>query len=165
MKTDELLFWAAYAIPFILILVSASADKLIGKTPWHWKHFYCGVDLMIAVLCAALAGPGRAESLTTARDQLIIGIAVVSAGIAVGVTLLILHERHKQIALTGCVASTASGMSLTDDKDKRVYTLSGNPAGVKPGQRMTFAGKRKTVNGTLIFEARSVTKDFGVCQP
>lgn len=54
MNAEALLYWAAYAIPFVLILVSASADKLIGKTPWHWRHFYCGVDLMIAVLCAAL---------------------------------------------------------------------------------------------------------------
>lgn len=54
MKSEDLLIWAAYAIPFVLILVSASVDKLVEKSPWHWKHFYCGIDLMLAVLGAAL---------------------------------------------------------------------------------------------------------------
>jgi hypothetical protein len=51
-------------------------------------------------------------------------------------------------------------MSVTDDKDKRVYALSGDPVGVKPGDRMTLEGRRRG----NIFEARSVMKDLGICQ-
>jgi hypothetical protein len=61
--------------------------------------------------------------------------------------------------------SGATGLSLTDEKDKRVYALSGDPVGVKPGDRMTLEGKRKQSGATLVFEAHSVTKDFGACLP
>jgi H+/gluconate symporter-like permease len=54
MKIEQLAYWAAFAIPFILIIVQASAEKLVEKAPWHWKHFYCGLDLILAVLAAAL---------------------------------------------------------------------------------------------------------------
>ena len=120
----------------------------------------------IAVLGLALTAPARAESLDTAGKQIIAGIVVVSVAIAVGVTLLILHEKHKTSPITGCVASEAGRLSLIDDKDKRVYTLSGDPAGIKPGDRMTLEGKRRQERGkTPIFESHSVTRDFGACQP
>ena len=54
MKIEQVLYWAAYTIPFVLILVGASAQKLVEKSEWHWKHFYCGMDLTLAVLGAAL---------------------------------------------------------------------------------------------------------------
>ena len=121
--------------------------------------------LLIAVLAAALVTPSRAESLNAAGDQIITGIVVVSAALAVLVTLLILHQKHKTSTITGCVRSSANGMSLTDEKDQRTYALSGDPVGVKAGDRMTFQGKRKKANNTLVFEAQSVTKDFGACTP
>jgi hypothetical protein len=55
---------------------------------------------------------------------------------------------------------------MTDEREKRIYALKGDPVGVKPGDRMTLEGTRRTESGkTPIFEARSVIKDFGVCQP
>ncbi len=59
-------------------------------------------------------------------------------------------------------------MSVTDEKDKRIYALSGNTAGIKPGDRITLQGKKvkpKGTNKTLLWEAKKVTKDFGACQP
>jgi hypothetical protein len=53
-------------------------------------------------------------------------------------------------------------MSLVNDKDARVYTLSGNTGVVKPGERITVEGRRK---GALTYEVQSLVKDFGVCQP
>jgi hypothetical protein len=121
--------------------------------------------VLIGVLCMALATPGRAESINAAGDQLIIGIVVVSAAIGVGITLLILHHKHKTSTVTGCVGSGPGGMNVTDDKDKRVYALSGNPPGLKAGDRMTLEGRRKNSGTALVFEARSVTKDLGACPP
>lgn len=122
MKTDELLFWAAYAIPFILILVSASADKLIGKTPWHWKHFYCGVDLMIAVLCAALLNVLDLAKLTDAgkrMEGLIWTVLFVAASIFLLFAVSGFHQDwgaedrygRGQILLLG-VASNGVGIAL-----------------------------------------------------
>jgi hypothetical protein len=120
--------------------------------------------VLIIVLSAALAVPARAETLETAGRQIEVGIVVVSVAVGVLVTLLILHYKHKKSVITGCVTSGANGMTLTDEKDKRIYTLSGDPVGLKPGDRMTLEGKRKQSGPKPVFEARSVTKDFGACQ-
>jgi hypothetical protein len=121
--------------------------------------------VVIGVLSVVLTLPARAESIDTAAKQIVAGIVVASAAVAVGVTLLILHAKHKTSAITGCVSSEAGGMSVTDEKDKRIYTLSGDPLGIKSGDRMTLEGKRRLGGKVPIFEARSVTKDFGACQP
>ena len=59
-------------------------------------------------------------------------------------------------------------MSVTDDKDKRLYSLTGNMAGIKPGDRMTLQGKKiksQDAGKTLLWETKQVAKDFGVCRP
>ncbi len=121
--------------------------------------------VLILVLSVALAAPARAESIQTAGDQVLAGVIVVAVAVGVLVTYLIVHQAHKRSVITGCVTSGANGMSVTDEKDQRIYALSGAPVGVKPGGRMTLEGKRKRSGKTLVFEARSVTKDLGPCQP
>jgi hypothetical protein len=59
-------------------------------------------------------------------------------------------------------------MTVTDEKDKQIYALSGNTAGIKPGDRMELQGKKvksKGADKTIVWEAKAVAKDFGVCQP
>ena len=124
-----------------------------------------GRAVLIAFLCIALVAPARAESLQTAGEQLTAAIVVVSAAIAVGITFLILHEKHKTTPITGCITTEVRGMKVMDDKDKRIYVLSGDTASVKSGDRMTLEGKRRAGGKESVFEIRRVTKDFGVCQP
>ena len=88
MTIEQLLYWAAYAIPFILILVGASADKLIEKSPWHWKHFYCGIDLLLAVLGAALANVLDLAKSPIAADRKTEDLAVTALFIAATVFVL-----------------------------------------------------------------------------
>jgi hypothetical protein len=127
------------------------------------RHNFLRV-VLIAVLGMALAAPARSETFDTLGKQITVGIVLVSAAVAVGIVLIVLHEKHKTRAMTGCITSGAAGMSITDDRDKRIYVLSGDPVGVKPGERMTLEGKRR--GGKMpVFEARSVIKDVGVCQP
>jgi len=121
--------------------------------------------VLVAILCVTLAAPGRAESLTTARNQIVVGIVAAVVIITVLATLVILHHKHKPTAITGCVSSGANGMSLTDEKDKRTYALSGDPVGLKPGDRVTLEGKPKKAGEAFVFEAQFVAKDFGACQP
>ena len=120
---------------------------------------------LVVVLSVALAAPARAESIGTAGAHVTIGILVVSVAVGVLVSFLIVHHAHKKSAITGCVTSGANGMSIADKKDKRTYALSGDPPGIKPGDRMTLEGKRKQSGNALVFQAQAVTKDFGVCQP
>jgi hypothetical protein len=122
--------------------------------------------ILIVTLSLVLATPARAASLETEGDLIVLGIVVVSAAVAAAVTVLVLHQKHKNAAITGCVTSMTGGLNLIDDKDKRSYMLSGMPPGVKAGDRMTIEGRRRAGSGnTRIFEARSVTHDLGLCQP
>ena len=123
--------------------------------------------VLIVALSVAIAKPARADQLQTNVDEIVAGIVVVSAAIAVGVTLLILHQRHKPKSgtITGCIDSGANGASVTNEKDKQNYALSGNTVGVKQGDRMTLQGKPKDSGQTPVFEVQKVTRDFGACQP
>lgn len=127
-------------------------------SPRFWRVFF------IAVLSVALVRTASAESIQAAGKQITIGIVVVSIAIGIGVTLLILHEKHKKAVLTGCVASATNGMSITDAKDGRTYALTGDPTGIKPGDRMTLEGKRRGSANTVVFEAHRVIRDLGACQ-
>ena len=113
--------------------------------------------VLVAALAVVVVRSAPAETLDTAGKQIYAGIAVVAAGAVIGVIFLVRHENHKTVTITGCVASGG----VTDDKDKRVYTLTGDAVGVKPGNRMTLKGKR-TGNS---FEAHSVVQDLGGCHP
>lgn len=93
------------------------------------------------------------------------------AGAAVGaatVIIVVVYYSTKKRSITGCVGSAGGGMSLTNEKDKRVYVLSGNTVGIKPGDRMKLQGKKVKSAGlekTVGWAATKVAKDYGVCQP
>jgi len=94
-------------------------------------------------------------------------IAAAAAGVA-AVVILVVYKTHKKRTITGCVASSPAGLTITDEKNKRVYLLSGSPTGVTAGERMKLRGKKAKSNGSnqsLTWETREVVKDFGLCQP
>jgi len=66
-------------------------------------------------------------------------------------------KKHRIRTVTGCV----SAGSLADDKDRQIYTLSGDLADLKSGDRMTLEGK---LRGKTC-EARHLIEDFGLCLP
>jgi len=116
-----------------------------------------------------LAMPAQAQpnSLDNLARNVVIGIVAVSAALVV-ITVVIVHESRKKRTVTGCVASGANGMSVTDEKDKRIYALSGNTADIKPGDRVTLQGKNaksKDAKAPLAWDVNKETKDFGACQP
>lgn len=128
--------------------------------------FWRGV--LIVVLSVVLATPAEAQSGKIVNTGQIVAAIVGVAAALVVVTVVIIHESSKKRTVTGCVNSEENGMSVTDEKDKRIYALSGNTAGIKPGDRITLQGKKVRPKGsdkTLVWEAKRVTKDFGACQP
>jgi hypothetical protein len=98
----------------------------------------------------------------------IVGV-IVGAVAAVGVvTYLVIHESSKKRTITGCVNSRENGMVVTDDNDKRLYALSGDTAGIKPGERVTLKGRKikpKDAGTPLLWETTRMAKNLGVCQP
>jgi hypothetical protein len=131
------------------------------------KYLWRGI--LIVVLSVALATPARAQSggKIGPSNGTIVGAIVGVAAALVVVAVVAIHYSRKR-AITGCVNSAGSGMTVTDEKDKQIYTLSGNTTSIKPGDRMKLQGKKvksKGADKTLVWETKAVTKDFGVCQP
>ena len=122
--------------------------------------------VLIVVLSVVLATPAKASGYPSGGGIVAAIVGVVAA--VVVVTVVVIHESSKKSVITGCVSSGENGMSVTDEKDKRIYPLSGNTAGIKPGDRITLQGKKVNSKGTnkaLAWEVRKETKDFGACQP
>jgi hypothetical protein len=91
----------------------------------------------------------------------------VTAAALVVVTVVVIHYSKKR-AITGCVLAGDSGMTLTEEKDKQIYMLSGDTTNIKPGDRMKLQGKKvkpKAPDKTLVWEARQVAKNYGTCPP
>lgn len=122
--------------------------------------------VVIVVLCAALARPAQASGYPNA-NAIGAGIVAVAAAVGTVAVILVVHYSKKR-AITGCVNSAGSEMTVTDEKDKQAYTLSGATAGIKPSERLKLQGKKAKSKGadkTLVWEVNAVTKDLGVCQP
>ena len=131
------------------------------------KFFWRGV--LIVALCVALAIPAHADQLGDDIRNAVIGIVAVSVALVV-ITVVIVHESRKKRTVTGCVISGANGMSVTDEKDKRIYALSGNSADIKPGDRVTLQEQKSKARTAPTRAARLGYKqgDQGLrraCQP
>ncbi len=123
--------------------------------------------VLIVVLSLALTMPARAESEGSAAIEIIVAIVVVGVVLAYVVPSTIIHYSKKR-TITGCVTSGANGITLTDERDKQIYALSGDTTGIKTGDRMKLQGKKEKPKGTdkaLVWKATKVTRDFGACQP
>jgi uncharacterized protein (DUF58 family) len=121
--------------------------------------------VLILVLCVVLAIPVKASGYPSGGGI----VAGVVAGLAalVVVTVVVIHRSSPKRTITGCVSSGENGMSVTDEKDKKIYALSGNTASIKSGDRVTLQGKKvksKDAKTALAWEATKETKDFGACQ-
>lgn len=97
----------------------------------------------------------------------VVGI-IVGVAVAVAVVAIVVVHHSKKRTITGCVNSAGSGTTVTDEKDKQVYALSADSVSLPPGNRVRLEGKQIRSKGsdkTLVWEARKVTKNYGVCRP
>ncbi len=131
------------------------------------KSLWRGV--LIVVLSVVLTQPAEAQAggRKIVSTGTIVGAIVGIVAAVVVVTVVAIHESSKKRTITGCVSSGENGISVRDEKDKRIYVLSGNTAGIRTGDRITLSGKKVNPKGagTLIWEAKRVAKNFGPCQP
>jgi hypothetical protein len=128
------------------------------------KCLWCGI--LVFFLSVGLAPPARA--VNPDKVVIAIGATAAAAAIVLFVTISSLHHRRKSIVITGCVVSAESGMAINADDDKKLYSLSGDTTGVKPGDRMSLLGKETKSNRhdqARGWEITKVVKDFGACQP
>jgi len=122
---------------------------------------------LIVVLSLALVIPANATG-PRGWSYGEVGAVLAAVGVAiVVVTAVVIHDVSKKRAITGCVISGENGLTVTDEKDKRIYALSGNTNGIKPGERMTLRGKKIRSQGsdkTRVWETKNVARDFGICR-
>jgi hypothetical protein len=89
---------------------------------------------------------------------ILVGVAVVGAGIAVGVTYLIRHNRG---VATGCVSETAGMRVLTEPKQS--YSLIENGVALTPRERYKLKGRISGSSPARTFTADKMLKDLGAC--
>ena len=125
------------------------------------------LGVLVAVLSLVLASPSEGSSIPSSGQILAAGVAIIAGVAAVVIVTVVVIHKSKNPKITGCASSGDAGMTLTNEKDKRVYALSGNTADVTPGHRVTLQGKKLKASGsnTLAWDTKKMTKDFGVCQP
>jgi hypothetical protein len=120
--------------------------------------------ILIAALVLGFASPTEANSLPTNGE--LVGALVGVVAVITVVTVVVIHQVRKKRTITGCVNSETSGMTLTDDKDKRTYVLSGNSAGITTGDRVKLRGKKtRGPASSLVWQTKKVVQDFGACHP
>jgi hypothetical protein len=132
------------------------------------RYFWCAV-LVVALTVTlppsveAQSGGGKIVSNGT-----IVGVVVGVVAALVIVAVVLVHKSSGKRTVTGCVGSVADGVSVTNEKDKRVYALGGGTAGIRPGDRMSLQIKKmksKEAGKPQVWETEKVDKDFGVCRP
>src|SRR5271156_2557176 len=83
----------------------------------------------------------RPEASLPTKGQVDGAVAGIIAGAVVG-TIVVIYLLTRKQTITGCVSSSADGLTITDEKDTRVYTIAGSLVGVTPGNRMVLQGKK-----------------------
>ncbi len=133
----------------------------------HRSFWRC---ILIFILCVTLAKPARAQTgggKIVSNSTIAGAIAGVVAGLVV--VVFVVYEVTKKKTVTGCVAASEHGLTVTDEADKQSYPLSGNTADVKAGERMKLRGhkvsKKEAGAKTIFWEVEKVDRDLGACQP
>ena len=112
---------------------------------------------------AALVCSGATSCTRTQVGLSAAAIAAILVGTTVGVTYAVKNSHH---TLQGCVFSDANGLKLRTS-DAKVYTLEGEAATIKVGDRVKFHGsklkKTKDSTGDQVFVVEKLSKDYGPC--
>ena len=92
-------------------------------------------------------------------------MAGVGAVVAVAIIVPIeVNKSHHQ--LTGCVITASNGLEL-QTSDAKTYSLEGDAASIKVGDRVKIHGskikKTKDSTGPQVFKVEMLKKDYGPC--
>jgi hypothetical protein len=118
-----------------------------------------------SLLCLALLlfpRPAKADSIQNAVVLASVGIAAAGAAIGIGVYYAI---HHRSPAMTGCSSLSSDTLILRNEADQKIYTLAGDIADIKAGDRIKLSGKKDLdASGKRSFLVDKVVKDYGPCK-
>ncbi|MGH9588249.1 MAG: hypothetical protein ACRD3F_14965 [Acidobacteriaceae bacterium] len=129
------------------------------------------ISLVIPLLFLLLAQSTHAQNQNQGWDlnigpsgtEVYGAMAGAAAGIG-AITIFAIHEHHTH-TLKGCVESSAGGLRVTNEGDKRSYVLNGETGGLKAGERVRLSGHKAKGNATQRqFVVKKVSKDYGACR-
>ena len=123
----------------------------------------------VCALLVTATVPATAQSSTpiggvTKSDAawIAVGVAAIGAGIGIGIYYAVHHGN----SLSGCVVSGSDGLLLQNRGDGQTYSLTGEVAAIKPGDRVRVSGKKQKKNGGGVqhFAVEKLNKDYGDCE-
>jgi hypothetical protein len=153
-------------------MTSGTQDWRSGSmmTTGHRRIFAVIVACVLGVTATVSAGgqkahPESSGCIGVCPGQIaIIGAGVAAAGTAIGIGIYFaVHHNH---SLTGCASVTPDGLRLRRNGDQQSYSLVGEIAAVKPGNRVRVSGNRQKKNGDSpqVFIVEKLARDYGSCK-
>ncbi len=123
-----------------------------------------------SVLLSGASSPSscsNSSSIGPSKGE-VVGAAVgIGAAIAVGTIVLVeVHKSHHTIK--GCVTAGPGGIEVQNERDKKIYALTGITANVKVGDIVQVQGNRnkdqKDSRGNGDFAVAKISRDYGPCR-
>jgi hypothetical protein len=127
------------------------------------------------LLCGASSPSGCTNSNTNnnipgtslSEGQAIAIVAGAGAAIVIGTVVLVeVHKSHH--TLKGCVTAGPGGITVLNERDQRLYAVTGVTAGVKIGDVVKVEGNRQKGQndsaGDEDFTITHFSRDFGPCR-
>ena len=120
---------------------------------------------IILLLCLSLLlipKRAHADDLGAAVFGVLVGAAAVGAAIVIGIYFIAREPR----SITECVAPGPGGLTIQNEGDKQTFSLIGDTASLKAGDRIKVSGKRKKqdASGNRSFLVEKLSKDYGPCK-
>jgi hypothetical protein len=119
--------------------------------------------LSVSPVLAQGVAPAPGGNIGASNGEIAGVLAGAGAAVAV-IVILIYHETHKHHNITGCISSGADRLSVVNEKDNKVYVLSGDSGSLKAGERVTLNGRQlKDSSGAPGFRVEKLERDYGAC--
>ena len=120
---------------------------------------------LFCVWVSFTAVPAHAlDSLKTTSHEIVGAMVGVGVAVGVGVGFGVYYATHPTIK--GCVSEGPGGLQLKNDKDQKIYSLTGATTDVKAGEVVSLRGKKKSAKGAStadFFWVEKVGKSSGTC--
>ncbi|MGD0403492.1 MAG: hypothetical protein ABSB66_09855 [Candidatus Acidiferrales bacterium] len=133
--------------------------------------------VLIVALVFVFSAPAEAQKPNTVApgaphiggvtNAEIVGIVVGVVVPVVVIAVVVMHHSARQRKITGCVVASPNGLTVNNERDNRVYALSGDTSGVKAGERMSLQGHKISpdAGNPLGWQVSQIQKDYGACEP
>ena len=123
------------------------------------------IALLLCVSLLLLPKPAKA-SIPTHSQVVLIFVGVAAIGAAIGIGIYYAVRRNGAASITGCAVSSDAGLSLQREGDQQTYTLLGDTAGIKSGDRIRVSGKKRKEypSGKRDFLVERLAKVYGPCK-